>query len=408
MQNQSLLESLFEINGYTSKTITNENDTLIIHLYSIKKPICRQCKLDDFIVHNGSKKRLIKAGRYLFKKIIFSVPQRSLYCRKCDIYWSEKLNFVPERTHYTTLLAKSIPAFTEHLTNKTAALILNLSESTLFRADKEQLEKLEHKIPQVKQIAVDEISRKRRHHYCTIYYDLESKKVLSLMKDRSYKSVEESMSYLSKRIDLDQIESACSDFWKPYVNGVKNYLPNAKQVYDRFHLSRIVSRYVDEERRAYQNGLSDNKRSEIKRHFRWVLLTRKENLSESQEKRLSQLMEINKPLYELYILKEDFLSIFNKNTSRQEAKTAILSWVRTVEKTSFTALKRFANSLYDRMDGILNWFETHISNGVAEGLNNKIQSIKRQAFGYKNFNYFRLKILQKCGHLMSTYQHSMK
>ena len=60
------------------------------------------------------------------------------------------------------------------------------------------------------------------------------------------------------------------------------------------------------------------------------------------------------------------------------------------------------------MEGILNWFETHISNGAAEGLNNKIQSIKRQAFGYKDFEYFRLKILQKCGHLMPTYQYSMK
>lgn len=259
MQNQSLLEILFEIRGYTSESIYEENDTVIINLVSHKKEICKSSNCSHFILHNGSKKRSIKAGRYLYKKIIFNVSQHSFFCKKCNLYWIEYLNFTPERRNYTALLSKSVPAFTEHLTNKTAARFLNLSASTLFRIDKEQLESLEHKIPQVKQIGVDEISRKRRHHYCTIFYDLENKKVLSLVKDRNSKSVEESMTYLSKRMDLKKVESACSDFWKAYVKGIKTHFPNAKQVYDRFHLSRIVSRYVDEDRRIYQNSLFRSK-----------------------------------------------------------------------------------------------------------------------------------------------------
>jgi len=112
------------------------------------------------------------------------------------------------------------------------------------------------------------------------------------------------------------------------------------------------------------------------------------------------LKKKNERLYEMYLLKEDFLSIFDRNNDRKTAEQMILEWIENIKKTTFEALKKFARSIIDRLQTILNWFDCPVSNGKSEGINNVIKTLLKRGYGYKDFEYFRLKVLQKCGYLM--------
>ena len=150
----------------------------------------------------------------------------------------------------------------------------------------------------------------------------------------------------------------------------------------------------------YQKSLADDERKFIKKHTRWILLRRRKNFTEYHEDRLQELKEKNERLYEMYLLKEDFLSIFDRNNDRNSAKDMILEWIENIKKTTFEALKKFARSIIKRLQTILNWFDCPVSNGKSEGVNNLIKTLLKRGYGYKDFEYFRLKVLQKCGYLM--------
>jgi len=171
-------------------------------------------------------------------------------------------------------------------------------------------------------------------------------------------------------------------------------------VFDRFHLSRILNRKIEEERREYQKNLSEEDRKYIKKNCRWIILKRRANLNEENLLDLEKLKANNEPLYEMYLLKESFLDIFSFEKERNIAQKEILDWIDNILLTKYKKLKSFARSLIKRMDDILNWFDFNTSNAKSEGVNNVIRTVLKRAYGYKNFDYFRMKILQKSGYLM--------
>ncbi len=113
----------------------------------------------------------------------------------------------------------------------------------------------------------------------------------------------------------------------------------------------------------------------------------------------------NQPLYEAYLLKEMLLSIFDEDIHKDEAEQRLLNWCAIVDKGHFAPFVRLANQIRQRLHILLNWFKYHISNAKAEAVNNIIKSLLKRAYGYKDFEYFRLKVLQKCGYLMEGLTH---
>ena len=202
---------------------------------------------------------------------------------------------------------------------------------------------------------------------------------------------------------MTHIKTVAMDFWKPYYNTTEEKISKAKIVFDRFHLSRILNRKIEEERRSYQKKLSDKDRKHVKKHTRWVILKRKNRLTQKNKEYLEQLRKDNEPLYNLYLLKEDFLEIFDPKKSRKQAKDAIIKWKEVVSVTKYNKLKQFAKTVIQKMDTILNWFDEPISNAKSEGINNIIKTLLKRSYGFRDFEYFRMKVLQKCGNLMTFY-----
>lgn len=179
------------------------------------------------------------------------------------------------------------------------------------------------------------------------------------------------------------------DLWSPYRSAVEEHIPNAVIVADRFHVMQNLNRALDECRKQEKN-LSDNK--DDFKDAKYPILKNKEDLTEEQRTILAKVLSISSILKLAYELKEQFREIFNE-MNRQEAKLKLHRWILEVVKNDVFISFNFVKTLLNWEEQILNYFINHLSSGFVEGVNNKFKLIKRKAFGFRNFENFRLKII---------------
>ncbi|MBT9150517.1 MAG: hypothetical protein DDT40_00689 [candidate division WS2 bacterium] len=129
---------------------------------------------------------------------------------------------------------------------------------------------------------------------------------------------------------------------------------------------------------------------------RFILLKNKQNLSSQQKIYLERLCQLNEPIYQALLLKESFLLVY-ESKNFEEAQAYLLGWIKESASSSLEIFRGLAEKFKEKMQYILNWFQRKISSAISEGFNNKIKRLKRMAYGYKDVNYFRLKIHQHCG-----------
>ena len=129
---------------------------------------------------------------------------------------------------------------------------------------------------------------------------------------------------------------------------------------------------------------------------RFILLKKKSKLTQKQSGYLQKLCQINEPIYKAMLLKESFVGVYEYENP-DEAKEYLEGWIKDALNSSLDMFKKIAESFRDKLQYIINWFKKKISSAISEGINNKIKRLKRMAYGYKDVDYFRLKIHQHCG-----------
>lgn len=404
-----IMEVLFNVQGYYAKDIhfSNDNKKIIIEVEQTFESRCPRCGLSGNSYHYDTSYRMIYIGSILCRPVYARVKIYRFDCPNCGVL-TERQSISTGKSRYSKSIGKMIIQYTKLLDNVSTGKLLGISESTIYRSDREELSKLMEcyleKVPQVHKACVDEVAYKRRHNYATILTNQKDGKVLWIEKDRKSESLSSAYNKLSG--NLSNLKSVSMDFWTAYDKATTAKFPWVSIVYDRFHLSQILNRHVEEERRNYQKNLPPDKRKYVKKNTRWLLLRRRSNFNETHIERFNQLKKDNERLYEMYLLKEDFLSIFDYKISRQEAHIKIMKWVSLVTMLPYPSLMSFAKKVIKRIQKILNWFDDPISNGKAEGINNTIKTLLKRAYGYKDFDYFRMKVLQKCGYLMEAPTHT--
>lgn len=271
--------------------------------------------------------------------------------------------------------------------------LFKISWGTVKNIDKEYLQKHYSKpvLKNVEIIAIDEFAFQKGHKYQTVVYDLKAGRVIYVGAGRA----EESLDRFWKRLRHSgaKIQAVAMDMWLPYFNAVIYNIPEAKIVFDRFHIFKQMNETLDEIRRAlYHEETFLNNRQVIK-GIRWLLLKNEKNLNDEKDERrqLEQALQINKPLAEAYYLKEELGQLWLQNT-RDEAEKFLTSWATRAWATTIQELRKFVKTLLGHRTGILNWFDFRISTGPLEGFNNKIKVLKRKAYGYRDMEYFALKI----------------
>ena len=272
---------------------------------------------------------------------------------------------------------------------------MNLHWHTVKELDKdymrEQLAQAEPPSPQV--IGVDEISIKKRHIYRIIVSDLEKRRAIWFGgAGRSKEDMDKFYAFLGKE-KAEKIRLAVMDMWKPFRNSIQAHAPQAAILFDKFHILRHLGEALDKIRKAEYARITGPKRKFIKGQ-KYVLLTHKENLTTEGRKNLRPLLKANKRLNTAYLLRESFDQLWDYN-SEAWARRFFDNWKSQLRWQRLDPYEKFADMIDSHWDGIAAYCkpENKVALGFVEGLNNKIRVFQRRAYGLRDEEYLKLKIL---------------
>jgi transposase len=330
-------------------------------------------------------------------QVYLEVFVRRVRCRDCGAVKRERLDWLADNPRFTQRFAVAVGRRCRTATVKDVAEELDLDWEAVKALDKqymaEQLRRAGEASPRV--IGVDEISVGAGHTYRIVVSDLERKRPIWFGgKDRSEGSMDEFFRWLGPEKSR-QIRLAVMDMWQPFRTATlkPQHAPQARIVYDKFHVLRHLGNAIDEVRKREYAQLSGGGRRFIKGQ-KYTLLSRWENLTQKGRDALDLLFNANRRLYRAYLLKERFGQLWDLDTP-EEARTFFFEWKESLRWQRLEPYRKFAALVQHHWDGIVSYCEpdNKVSLGFIEGLNNKIRTLQKRAYGYHDEDYFRLKIL---------------
>ncbi len=242
---------------------------------------------------------------------------------------------------------------------------------------------------------IDEIALEKGHgNFVLVLSAPEEGYVLDVLPDRERKTLEKWLDGLPPEVNKE-IKTVNLDMWEPYTLAIKAKLSQARIVVDRFHVMKNLNHCLTMARREIQRAASDEVKKQLK-GSRWALVKNEKDLNDKQRAKLETVYQVSPELKACHQLKEQFRAIIETVTDREKARTALRQWSKQVQKQNIVALQSILVTLSNWFELILNYFIERWTNAFAEGVNNKIKLIKRQAFGFTNFDHFRLRILVEC------------
>ena len=272
---------------------------------------------------------------------------------------------------------------------------LNLDWHTVKELDKhymrEQLRRVGTPAPKI--IGIDELSIKKRHQYRIVVSDLIRERPIWFGgTDRSEASMDEFYRFLGEK-RAKRIRLAVMDMWRPFRNSTESNAPQAAILFDKFHIIKHLGEALDKVRKAEYHRLSGKNRHYIKGQ-KYTLLSHRANLTLEGKRALKTLLAANKRLNTAYLLKESFGQLWDY-TSEAWARKFFENWRASLKWQRLNPYEKFSEMIERHWDGIAAYCkpENKVSLGFVEGLNNKIRVIQRRAYGLRDEEYLRLKVL---------------
>ncbi len=314
---------------------------------------------------------------------------------KCEKVKTEKLDWLSDNPFYTKRFAFYVGRRCRASAIKDVAYELHLNWKTVKNLEKqymkEQLRRVGKSRPKV--IGIDEISIRKGHEYRIVASDLEKRRPIWFGgADRSEKSMDEFYRYLGGK-SSKKIALAVMDMWKPFEKSARKNIPQAAILYDKFHVMRHLGEALDAVRKQEYARLSGKNRKYIKGQ-KFILLSNRENLTLDGKASLKALLKINKRLNTAYLLKESFGQLWDYQTETW-ARKFFDNWKRSLRWQRLKPYEKFTKIVERHWDGIAAYSkqENKVSLGFIEGLNNKIRVFQRRAYGLKDEEYLKLKVL---------------
>jgi len=315
-------------------------------------------------------------------------------CLSCGLLRQVKVRFADPRRSYTKTFERYALDLSRHMTILDVARHLGVSWDVIKEIQKRYLKRhyLRPKLKDLKQIAIDEITVGRGHQYLTIVLDLKSGAVVFVGEGKG----SEALLSFWKRLKYSKakIEAIAMDMSPAYFSAAKENLPEASIVFDHFHVIKMFNDKLDELRRKLYRDADTALQKRVLKGTRWLLLKSPTNLDESrdEQQRLKEALELNHPLAIAYYLKEDLRQLWLQD-DKTEAETFLDDWISQAESSEVPMLIKIAGTLSEHREGLLAYYDFPISNGPLEGTNNKIKTMKRQAYGFRDREFFKLKIM---------------
>jgi len=307
----------------------------------------------------------------------------------------EKLDWLADNPRYTLRMAEQVGKLCRDMTNKAVADILHLHEHTVKELDKLYMEKWLKKIspPAPRIIGVDELSIRKGHTYRIVVSDLERCRPIWVGGEgRKEVDMDKFFAELGAK-KAQRIRLAVMDMWPAFRNATHKHAPKAKILFDKFHILKHLSEAMDKVRREEYRRVSAKERSFIKGQ-RYTLLAHQENLTHEGRQSLKKLLAANKRIQTAYLLKEVFYQLWDYK-SETWARKFFDHWKQQLKWQRLAPFEKFAAMIDRHWVGIISYChpENKVKLGFVEGVNNKIRVIQRKAYGYRDEEYLKLKIL---------------
>ena len=362
-----------------------------------KETSCPEC---------GGPEKRIKAS---FWREIKSIPQQGysvtllIYCHKyhckcCGRYFNTRINGVKKWSRSTEPLKSNVfKNCRRGYSNKDAALESGLSVATIERYYHQMvLQKISHQKnrPCPRIIGIDEHRFSKKVGFVTTFCNLEKHSVFDIAPGRSEAEL---IPFLESLQGRRQVEVVCMDMHAPYRKMVKKWFPNAKIVTDRFHVIKLINyhfaktcKLIDEETLAWGRG-----------GLIRIMSTKPENLSALKKRKLEHYFEQQPVIKNLWIFWQELAELCrNKGKNPSYCKKLVgelLSKIEMLRSSPFRPMKTLGRSLNSWLEEIARMFRYYRSNGMTEGFHRKMKLIQRRAYGFRNFENYRLRVRVLCG-----------
>ena len=389
----SLLYHGFGVRGYRYvRTDYLEGDVMFTIEQDRDHLRCSACGSARVTCHGGETRlfRSLPIGNRN-THLLLRIPR--VECHECQLTRQVPIEFAEPRRSYTHAFERYALDLSRHMTIKDVAEHLGVGWDTIKDIQQRHLEQhfAKPKLKHLRLLAIDEIAVGKGHRYLTVVLDLESGAVVFVGDGKGAQSLEPFWRRL--RPSGARIEAVAIDMSQAYILAVHEHLPQAVLVFDRFHVVKLFNDRLSEFRRELYREAKDSLHKEVLKGTRWLLLKNPENLAPErrEHERLEEALRLNQPLATAYYMKEDLRQIWEQ-PNKATAARVLDDWIRRAEQSGIKILHKMAATLGVHRRGILAHYDYPISTGPLEGTNNKIKTMQRQAYGFRDHEFFKLKI----------------
>ena len=328
-------------------------------------------------------------------RVYLEVEIRRVACRNCKAVKQERLSWLADNPFYTKRFAFFVGRRCREATIRAIAKELKLDWTTVKDLEKQYMREQLRRAgtPGPRAIGIDEISIRKGHTYRIVVSDLDRMRPIWFGGiDRSESSMDQFYQWLGPK-KSHRVQLAVMDMWKPFRNSTRRNAPQASILFDKFHIMRHLGEALDTVRKREYARLSGKDRRFIKGQ-KYTLLSHRANLTLDGRRALKQLLQANKRLNKAYLLKESFGQLWDYQ-SEGWARRFFENWKAALKWQRLKPYEKFAEMIERHWDGIAAYChpENKVSLGFVEGLNNKIRVIQRRAYGLRDEEYLRLKVL---------------
>jgi transposase len=324
-------------------------------------------------------------------QVVLEVPR--VECLDCEAVRQVPVRFAQERRSYTKAFERHVLELSRHMTIQDVARHLQVGWDLVKDIQKRHLHRKfkRIKLKHLREIAIDEIAIGRGHRYLTVVLDLRSGAVVFIGDGKGADALNPFWIRLQK--SHAKVKAVAMDMSPAYTSAVRDHLRHAVIVYDHFHIIKLFNEKLSDLRRDLHREATEKLHKKVLKGTRWLLLKNPENLDETRDEpqRLREALKLNEPLALAYYMKEDLRRVWEQPNKR-EARRVLTAWIARAEASGIRMLIKFAQTLAAHRRQILAYYDYPISTGPLEGTNTKIRVLQHQAYGFRDPEFFKLKI----------------
>lgn len=392
------LEAVFSCKGYRVEYARTDGQIMQVNLavdrrFTLKCPLCKAKMSVNRTTYSFVKDLPLGS----VKCVLIRIPVRQGRCTRCHKTHTFRPDIVEPNQKATNRFIKLAAAFCQYMPATKVAEYFNVPDTTIRNYNKRYL-KAKLKDPELdnlRYLLVDEKSIGKGHSYVTLVLNALSGDLLHMAEGKKKESLK---SFFDKLINEQKaaIKAVCIDRSGSYSKCIKECLPNAELVYDKFHLVMNLNGVIDKIRRNLWNNARQNKdfdQADLIKGQRYNLLRNKCNNTASQQRQLDKLLRANAPLSEAYLLLDSFKFALSQSDSKQ-MHDDLTQWVSMGVNSCRAEMVSFARNIGKVIDNVTNAAKFKLTNGLIESFNRKIAMVIRRACGYRNLEYLFLNLRQ--------------